>query len=90
MSKLLPCPFCGSSDVKIYYNEYGCRESRYDGYVECNTCDAVGPRIDTPAIEVVDGKHVVRSDSDIKELIVNKWNHRVSIITEILNFMENK
>lgn len=32
MSKLKPCPFCGSDDLK--YTSY---------YVECNNCKALGP-----------------------------------------------
>lgn len=87
---LLPCPFCGSTDLEIYCNEYGCKTIRYDGYVECNTCDASGPRLDVPAVEVIDGKRIVRDYADVKEMLANKWNVRVSVAADIVNMIISK
>jgi Lar family restriction alleviation protein len=33
---LLPCPFCGSTDIDVYPD--------YPVYVKCNVCGACGPQ----------------------------------------------
>ncbi len=37
-AKLLPCPFCGRTDVWVLRDEYD------NLYVYCNFCDGRGPR----------------------------------------------
>ena len=58
--ELLPCPFCGSENIKpIHYDgELGYRHSK--DYVICCSCGATGGNVE---------------DSDI-ERAIEKWNHR--------------
>lgn len=45
MSKLKPCPFCGSSKVEFWrIHEHG----GLDGYVQCRDCWSQGPQEDAP------------------------------------------
>lgn len=62
--EILPCPFCGSNNVKpIHYNgSYGYSPS--EDYVTCTSCGASGGRI---------------KDSDCgnnMDLAIKKWNRR--------------
>jgi hypothetical protein len=35
-----PCPFCGSSDVVLRYDD-----NWYPKYIECDVCGCIGPRL---------------------------------------------
>ena len=41
MSKLLPCPFCGSDDLDIA--DYEVQEGKFFSMVVCDKCTATGP-----------------------------------------------
>lgn len=43
--RLLPCPFCGSTDVEYDPSFVDNTDSYYWGGVECLTCDAMGPQM---------------------------------------------
>lgn len=62
--EILPCPFCGSENVKpIHYNgSYGYSPS--EDYVTCTSCGAMGSIIEDPN----GGNNMV--------LAINKWNRR--------------
>ena len=62
--EILPCPFCGSNNVKpIHYNgSYGYSPS--EDYVTCTSCGATGSRIGD-----IDGRNNM-------DLAIKKWNRR--------------
>lgn len=62
--ELLPCPFCGSENIKpIHYSgEWGYRPS--NDYVICRSCGAIGGNVEDDKC----GNNI--------ELAIEKWNHR--------------
>ncbi len=67
MSELLPCPFCGSRNVKMSGPDHWAYEGRTARLVECSDCEAMGP------VEVDS-----ESDEIAKELAAERWNTRHS------------
>jgi len=68
MSKLKPCPFCGSSDL-ITNNH----SSNF--YIECNSCGTFGPSSIEPTFSMM--------QSAIREAILHDlWNERSEVVNE--------
>jgi len=64
MSELLPCPFCGGTDVKILKFK-----ERPQVAVGCSTCKAIGPFVDEAGPTVDDDKVTKRN-------VTEAWNQR--------------
>ena len=62
MSKLKPCPFCGCTSLWLNLDAWD------DATVECNECDAVGPRV---SLGYAGGSEV-----KAKAMAVEAWNNR--------------
>lgn len=70
--ELNPCPFCGSSDVKIVHDCIGVSPYRLGlpSGVYCNCCN-----VETNFI--YGSKTFKRSEKEIKDELIAKWNNRV-------------
>ena len=67
--KLKPCPFCGSSNLKLYTKE---DDGGYNGFVRCMSCDAL-------LGEFVN--YVLKEECEAG--IADLWNKRTGDIDEI-------
>ena len=63
------CPFCGSSNINVYYFDVNSRADPYDPVVRCNVCDTVLKFRDT----VGDDRRYRTLDD-----IIKVWNRRVN------------
>lgn len=64
MSALLPCPFCGNTDLKVYTEEYCGDSISPSATIDCNNCTA-GMYYGEGATEAICAEHVT-----------NNWNTR--------------
>lgn len=71
MNELKPCPFCGSKANLIMKQ----KSKDFLLYVECSKCRA---RTNGYYPIVSDEKKAFDSLMDVKQIVINKWNNRVS------------
>lgn len=66
--EILPCPFCGSENVKPFHidGDWGYSPSR--DYVQCNSCGATSGE--------------VKDSNSGMDLAIEKWNRRVNYETD--------
>ena len=62
MIDLIPCPFCGCESLWLRLDEWSCAA------VECNKCDAVGPRV---SLGRADG-----DEEKARQMAAELWNTR--------------
>ena len=62
---ILPCPFCGYTNINTIYDDYS---SEKWGAAECQGCGAIGPEVRTQGDESPDAPW--RSEA------INEWNRR--------------
>ena len=84
--ELKPCPFCGSTKLKIDkksslygYNGLDMRSERHTYSVRCNVCHARGGAVG--GLVVVDKRTDVipakfTTDEELRKKVVEKWNRR--------------
>lgn len=72
--KLKPCPFCGSTSLKIEskHNGQWCNTGTHSATVRCNKCHARGSTASSKA-----GKSVHTASDEAKSKAVELWNRRV-------------
>lgn len=66
--ELKPCPFCGSSNIHVYYFDVNSRGDPYDPVVRCDVCNTVLKFRDT----ITDDRRYCTMDD-----IIEIWNRRV-------------
>ena len=77
MAGLLPCPFCGSTDLKLYVT--GAVGAYRRGVVRCKAC---GARVEAESGGYHDYPHdepretYDMANADARELVAEKWNRR--------------
>lgn len=67
MGKIKPCPFCGSSKVKLIGNEYFMR-------VVCRACDTAGPLV---VLYDINPTRKTMTKKEGRTRSIEKWNKRV-------------
>jgi len=70
--KMLPCPFCGSVDVKLYKSTY-CVTDKWAAWVECKACSSEGPEI-AETYTATDDDEVRVIKARIQSAAVVAWN----------------
>ena len=78
MAELLPCPFCGSTDIRYSLKITGRFDVRYHASMYCNKCHCYGARTLTEKVNHNDykGRHQIEQDETIKQKAVDLWNTR--------------
>lgn len=78
MAKLLPCPFCGSTDIRYSLKITGHFDVRYHASMYCNKCHCYGARTLTTVVRNNDykGRTSIEQDETIKQKAIDKWNTR--------------
>ena len=75
MQKLVPCPFCGSTNLELFRvdSNYDWDDETFHEYytIRCMKCDARGPKVD---IGSVDGKIV---EDEAFNKAAQDWNKRI-------------
>ena len=66
--EIKPCPFCGSTNINVYYFDVDSRNILYDPIVRCNVCNTVLKFRDT----IGDDRRYRTLDD-----IIKVWNRRV-------------
>ena len=75
MNELKPCPFCGSTSLKVESKHNGrlYYTGTHSATVRCNKCHARGG---TASCKVEKGKH--RADGDTEKRAIEAWNRRAN------------
>ena len=76
--ELLPCPFCGSTDIRYSLKITGHFGVRYHASMYCNKCHCYGARTLTEKVNQNDykGRYHIEQDETIKQKAVDIWNTR--------------
>ena len=74
----IPCPFCGSNDIRYSLKITGHFDVRYHAAMYCNNCHCYGPRTLTVKVSNNDykGRSSIEKDETIKQKAIEKWNER--------------
>lgn len=74
-NELLPCPFCGSTSLKIESKHNGTHywTGTHSATVRCNKCHARGG---TASCKVE--KSIIRADSATEQKAIEAWNRRAA------------
>lgn len=77
-SGISPCPFCGSTKLKVESKHHGQHyyEGTHSATVRCNKCHARGP---TASCKVEKGKY--HADTVTEQKAIELWNARVNYET---------
>ena len=78
MAELLPCPFCGNTDIRYSLKITGRFDVRYHASMYCNKCHCYGARTLTEKVNHNDykGRHQIEQDETIKQKAIDLWNTR--------------
>jgi Lar family restriction alleviation protein len=78
MAELLPCPFCGSTDIRYSLKVTGRFDVRYHASMYCNKCHCYGTRTLTKTVRHDDykGRRSIEYDSETKQEAIEAWNRR--------------
>lgn len=78
-SKLKPCPFCGSEDIKYSIKITGHFDVQYHATMYCNKCHCYGKRTLTNKVIHNDykGRQAIEDDESIKNEAIKAWNTRI-------------
>ena len=69
MRELKPCPFCGSTKLKLIEKTTKYKV-HYVAFIRCNSCYARGGTVTNPTIT-----YAVKED--VKARVIERWNKRV-------------
>lgn len=81
MSKIKPCPFCGSNKTKVnsqsqWFNHYSCRYYKYS--VRCKICLARGSLVGGYVLvgEKIMNNMEYTTTEELELKAINAWNNR--------------
>ncbi len=74
-----PCPFCGSTDIRLSLKKTGRFDTYYHATLHCYSCRAFGPRVlsdKTSQESNYSSRYVVEKDIILKMKALDAWNSR--------------
>ena len=75
-----PCPFCGSTDIRLSLKKTGRFETYYHATLHCYNCSTFGPRVLSEKINHISqytSRLVVEKDTELETKAINAWNERI-------------
>lgn len=76
MSRLKPCPFCGSNNIDYSIKTCGSRRKQYHVAMYCKECNCYGKRTLIKLTEEEYRRYDVENNEKYKELAIKAWNTR--------------